>query len=465
MNGQAKAIRVGWMAAALLPLLAGLASAQIGTQVQGNPYDQARHDQQVAPSEQSKEFHPQLEKANQLIGAKVLDNQGKRLGTIKEVVLTPDRSAIDYAVLSYGGYWGVAQKYFAVPWAQFQVRPGEKVLVLNVNGKDLANVKGFDKDHWPATADPRWMERGSASAAAPMTPMTDLKYRRVSELLGLTIRDAQNQDLGRLRDIMIDTQQGKVAYGVLSLRSGLVAADKDMAVVPWSVLEIMPQAGIARLNVDRQTLDAIAFNDRNFPNLADPQYSRQLYERFNVTPYWETLGYVAPVGGMERPGTPSGSMEQRGTSLWMEGSEYNSLFNPSAVETIHGTVQRVDTFRLEGTPIQGTSLQILTDDGRTMIVHAGPHPYLERQNISFHPGDKVTITGSPANWNGRDIVLASQIKVGDKTLMLRDEQGKPQWNVSEFRDLESRNVPAYTDSGAYSNPSLKGSDNRNNPCE
>jgi sporulation protein YlmC with PRC-barrel domain len=298
------------------------------------------------------------------------------------------------------------------------------------------------------------MERRSASAAAPMTPMTDLKYRRVSELMGLTVRDAQNQDLGKLRNIMIDTQQGKVAYGVLSVRSGLLEANKDMAVVPWSVLQIEPEAGIARLNVDRQTLDAIAFNARNFPNLEDPAYSRQLYERFNVTPYWETLGYVAPVGGMERQGTSFEGMEHRGTSLWMEGSEYNSLFNPSAVETIHGTVQRVDTFRLEGTPIEGLSLQILTEDGQTMTVHAGPHPYLERQNISFHPGDKVTITGSPANWNGREIVLASQIKVADKTLMLRDEQGKPQWNVNELKDFESRSAPAYT-----------GSDKLNNPCE
>jgi sporulation protein YlmC with PRC-barrel domain len=295
--------------------------------------------------------------------------------------------------------------------------------------------------------------------------MTDLKYRRVSELLGITVRDAQNQDLGKLRNIMIDTQRGKVAYGVLAVRSGLLEADKDMAVVPWSVLRIAPQEGIARLNVDTQTLNAIAFNARNFPNLEDPAYSRQLYERFNVTPYWETLGYVAPVGGMERPGTAFGGMEHRGTSLWMEGSEYNSLFNPSAVETIHGTVQRVDTFRLEGTPMEGLSLQILTDEGQTMTIHAGPSLYLERQNISFHPGDKVTITGSPANWNGRDIVLASQIKVGDKTFMLRDERGKPQWNVNEFKDFESQNASAFTGSDQLGNPSPKGSDSRSNPCE
>jgi hypothetical protein len=50
--------------------------------------------------------------------------------------------------------------------------------------------------------------------------------------------------------------------------------------------------------------------------------------------------------------------------------------------------------------------------------------------------------------------MASQIKVGDKTLNLRTNEGKPQWNVNEFMNVESRNAPA-----------LKGSDKLSNPCE
>jgi sporulation protein YlmC with PRC-barrel domain len=436
MNGQAEAIRMGWMAVALLPLLAGLAGAQVPAQAT----DQVGHEQQVAPSEPMGEFHPQLERASQLLGAKVVDSRGKWLGTIEDVVLTPDRSAIDYAVLSYGGFWGVAQKYFAVPWDQFQVRPGERVLVLNVSGKDLLNAKGFDENHWPATASERWMEGRSAAMAT--IPMRDLQYRRVSNLMRMTVRDARGQDLGRLRNIMIDTRQGKVAYAVLAVRSGLLEANKDMAVVPWSVVEILPQMRVARLNADIQTLNAVAFNARNFPNLENPQYSRQLYERFNVPPYWQTFGYVAPAEGME----------PQGTSLWMPGSEYNSQFNPAAVETVQGTVQSVGTFRLEGTSIPGLSLQIRTDDGRMLTVHAGPYPYVEHQNIMFHPGDKVTITGAPARWNGRDIVMASQIRRGDKTLMLRDDQGKPQWNVNDLQSFESQNAPAFQGSDEFSNP-------------
>ncbi len=427
MNGQStKAVRVGWMAAALLPLLAGLASAQ--TESQRNA--QIGQDQQVAPMQQTREFHPQLEKANQLIGAKVVDAQGKRIGTIKDVVLTPDRSAIDYAVLSYGGSLVTPEKFFAVPWSQFHLGSNGKTFVLNVDRDALRTAQGFDKHNWPATANERWME-GRMSPAAGV-PAADLQYRKLSALKDLKVTNMQGNQIGKLRDVRIDVQQGKVAYGILSLNRGYAVGDKDRAVVPWSALEILPQTGMARLNADKQTLDAVAFNARHFPNLEDPRYSRELFERFNVTPYWQTLGYVPPVAGTE----------PQGTSPWMAGSDYNSLYKAEAVQTIHGTVKSVKTFRLEGTSIRGLSLQILTDEGKVMTVHVGPYPYVERQHVSFHPGDKVTISGSPASWNGRDIVLAARITVGDKTLDLRSNEGKPLWNIHEFRDYEAAHAPA-----------------------
>jgi len=437
MNG--KAIRMGWLAVALLPLLlAGFAGAQV------RPYteEQMGYDQQVAPTEQTREFHPKLEKADRLLGAKVVDNEGKRAGTIKDIVLTPDHSGIDYVVLSYGGTWGTPSKLLALPWAHFQVQPNERTLVLKENGKALQSAKGFDKDNWPYSLSERRME--GAAPTARGIPMADFRYRKVSELLGINVGDAQGERIGKVQDVMIDVQQGKLAYAIVSMRSGFLGVDKDLAAVPWSVLEILPESRMARLNADRQTLEAIAFDARNFPNLEDPQYSRQLYERFNVTPYWETLGYVAPAGGME----------PRGMSLWMEGSQYNLLFNPSAVETIHGTVQRVDTFRLEGTPIQGLSLHILTEEGKTMVVHTGPSPYVERHDFHFNAGDKVTIIGAPATWNGRNIFLASQVKLGDKTLNLRSDEGKPRWSANDLKNFEAQNVPA-----------LRGSERHNEACE
>ena len=55
-------------------------------------------------------------KASELIGMKVFGTDGKNLGDIKDLVINPDDGAIDYAVLDFGGFLGIKDKYFAIPW-------------------------------------------------------------------------------------------------------------------------------------------------------------------------------------------------------------------------------------------------------------------------------------------------------------------------------------------------------------
>jgi hypothetical protein len=112
-----------------------------------------------------------------------------------------------------------------------------------------------------------------------------------------------------------------------------------------------------------------------------------------------------------------------------------------AVETIRGTVTSVGTFRLEGTSIEGVRLRIKTDGGNVVTVHTGPRSYLERQNIRFHHGDQVTVTGSPAKAGRRNVIVASQIKMGDKILALRTREGKPLWNLDELKSSKESGSP------------------------
>lgn len=477
MNGEVKAkwIRVSWLAAALLPLLAGLAGAQ-----QPVPHDTEK--EHVPPTsgervertpmheEHAGEFHAKLEKANELMGAKVVNAKGSRVGTIEDIVLTPDRRSVSYAVLAHGGFLGIGEKYFAVPWSEFEIKADENVLILDVEETDLEKAAGFDKDKWPTAADENWLgltrdetppEPGAVASAegedikdadtrargpgertearierrdvpgapAPGAGMrtdakADIKYRRLSELIGTTVKNFQGEDLGELENIVLDIEEGRIAYAILSMRKGFLGMDKELAAVPWSSLDVLTELGTARLDTDKPTLEAIAFDEKDFPKLEDPQYSRDIHQRFGATPYWEPLGFV--------PGEGREGMEPRELSPWKEGSKYDALYNPGNVRTVQGTIESIGTFRLEGTSVPGLRLRIRTDDGQALTVHAGPRPYVLRQDVRFHYGDKVTVTGTPAKWGWRDVIVASQIKAGDKTLDLRTEDGKPRWNVNEL---------------------------------
>ena len=88
-----------------------------------------------------------------VIGSKVVNAQNEDLGKIEDLVLDAGAGRIAYAVLSFGGFLGMGDKYFAIPWNAFHFNLKENRAVLNVDKKLLENAPGFDKDNWPNMAD------------------------------------------------------------------------------------------------------------------------------------------------------------------------------------------------------------------------------------------------------------------------------------------------------------------------
>jgi len=91
-------------------------------------------------------------KASDLIGMKVQGTDGKNLGKIRDLVIDPDGD-IQYAVLDFGGFLGVGDKYFAVPWDALQRTDNGKKIALDTTKRDLKKAPGFDKNHWPDLSD------------------------------------------------------------------------------------------------------------------------------------------------------------------------------------------------------------------------------------------------------------------------------------------------------------------------
>jgi sporulation protein YlmC with PRC-barrel domain len=101
---------------------------------------------------------PQLMGANTLDGNDVFNRRGEDLGDIKEIMLDMHNGNVAYAVLSFGGFLGMGEKLFAVPWSALQLDTDKKRFVLDVEKERLADAPGFDKDHWPDMADKTWAQ-------------------------------------------------------------------------------------------------------------------------------------------------------------------------------------------------------------------------------------------------------------------------------------------------------------------
>lgn len=99
---------------------------------------------------------PELMGANTLIGNDVYNQKDENLGDIKEIMLEVRSGRVSYAVLSFGGFLGMGEKLFAVPWTALTLDTVNKRFVLNVEKDRLKSAPGFDKDKWPNMADSSW---------------------------------------------------------------------------------------------------------------------------------------------------------------------------------------------------------------------------------------------------------------------------------------------------------------------
>lgn len=99
--------------------------------------------------------YPAPVKIADLQGQPLIDSEGVELGNVAELVVDVQSGRIAFAVVSSGGFLGIGDRLFAVPWQVVEVDRDCR-LVLSVPRKHLDDSAGFDRENWPAMDDPLW---------------------------------------------------------------------------------------------------------------------------------------------------------------------------------------------------------------------------------------------------------------------------------------------------------------------
>lgn len=98
--------------------------------------------------------------ASTLKGTPVKNKDQKNIGKIHDVMIDIETGDILYAVLSFGGFMGIGDKYFAIPLEALEwttKREGNHEIMLDISKERLENAPGFDKDNWPLEASPEFI--------------------------------------------------------------------------------------------------------------------------------------------------------------------------------------------------------------------------------------------------------------------------------------------------------------------
>jgi len=93
--------------------------------------------------------------SSDIVGESVVNRQGESLGKIQDLAIDAETGTVAYAVLSFGGFLGMGDKLFAIPWSALEWTTDDE-LVLDADKERLKNAPGFDSDNWPDMSDRTW---------------------------------------------------------------------------------------------------------------------------------------------------------------------------------------------------------------------------------------------------------------------------------------------------------------------
>jgi len=102
---------------------------------------------------------PEVMAADTLQGDKVVNHENEELGKIEDIMIDVQRGSVAYAVMSCGGFLGLGDKLFAIPWSALTLDADRHCFVLDADKERFEKAPGFDKDRWPSMADTAWASR------------------------------------------------------------------------------------------------------------------------------------------------------------------------------------------------------------------------------------------------------------------------------------------------------------------
>ena len=102
------------------------------------------------------ETHPNVLSATAVLGDAVVNRAGETLGKIEELMLDLEKGRVAYAILSLGGFLGMGEKLFAVPFEALKLDASREHFMLDVDKNKLKNAPGFDRNYPPQASDRTW---------------------------------------------------------------------------------------------------------------------------------------------------------------------------------------------------------------------------------------------------------------------------------------------------------------------
>lgn len=108
-------------------------------------------------------------------------------------------------------------------------------------------------------------------------------------LIGNDVVNADGDDLGEIKEIMLNVPAGRIEYAVLTF-GGFLGFGEKLFAIPWSALTLDTMNKRFVLNVSKETLEnAPGFDRDDWPDMANEQWADEIHAYYGVKPYRDEL--------------------------------------------------------------------------------------------------------------------------------------------------------------------------------
>lgn len=330
-------------------------------------------------------------KASDVIGMTVKNYQGETIGTVQDLVVDVEHGRVVQVILSTGAFSGMDGMMTAVPSPDLHHDADDKILQLDVTREKLKMAPKFEPETWNegsqsnrltelyvyfgehpyfiASRRDAWITNTDGTLARTllrneeMTNNTDGRHtedktrnvdqtpqswtqmgdlQKASSLMGLPVNNLQEENLGKVQNLLVDLPTGRIVAVIIS-SGGFLGMGGELSPVPPTALQFASErnnlrrdmvSGDNTLNLprsvdqngnqmadssaasphtetgtrytaDQQVLhldvskkmlgDAPHFKADQWPDFGQPTYIGGVYRAYNVRPFYNTNGIAEPV--------------------------------------------------------------------------------------------------------------------------------------------------------------------------
>jgi sporulation protein YlmC with PRC-barrel domain len=102
-------------------------------------------------------------------------------------------------------------------------------------------------------------------------------------LIGNDVYNRQDEDLGDIKEIMLDIPAGRISYAVLSY-GGVLGMGEKLFAVPWDALTLDTNNKRFTLDVSKDHLkSAPGFDKEHWPNMSDQTWAKGVHAYYGTT--------------------------------------------------------------------------------------------------------------------------------------------------------------------------------------